>query len=119
MLNPSCVYFTSLMLLTAVATGAIVQSRMLGATIGIAIVTSILNSSLVSELSPALSPVQLNALLQSISAAKTFPASLQAAIAEVVGHAYGLHTRVLVGLASAQLLAIFLVWQRPQLNTSH
>jgi len=103
----------------AVATSSVVQFRLTGQAIGLAIATGILNSHLSSKLSGLLTTSELQALLRDISIVDTFPQNLQDSVGEIFGKAYSLNIKVMIGFAAAQFLAAGLLWRRPQLSIKH
>jgi hypothetical protein len=103
----------------AVATSSVVQFRLTGQAIGLAIATGVLNSDLSSKLSGLLTMSQLQSLLRDISIVDTFPQNLQESVGEIFGKAYNLNIKVMIGFAAAQFLAAGLLWRRPQLSIKH
>ena len=55
-------------------------------------------------------------LIHDISAKMSFLPAQQDAVEGVLGQAYGLHLKILVGVAVAEVLAGLLIWKRPQLS---
>ncbi|KAM3069259.1 hypothetical protein ACMFMG_010770 [Clarireedia jacksonii] len=113
--------FSIVMLITPFTVGAkdLVQFRLTGQAIGLAIATGVLNSDLSSKLSTLLTTSQLQALLRDISIVDTFPQNLQESVGEIFGKAYNLNIKVMIGFAVAQFLAAGLLWRRPQLSIKH
>ncbi|KAF2800543.1 MFS multidrug transporter-like protein [Melanomma pulvis-pyrius CBS 109.77] len=100
----------------ATATGAIVQFRQFGSTIGLSIATSILNSKVRSRLPSVLSPAQLDALLQTTTVIHRIPAELKAAVEDVFIEAYSLQFKVLTAFSGACLFAALMVWKKMQIK---
>lgn len=98
------------------ATNSIVQTRFTGGSIGLALGTSVMNSYLKSHLSQLISAQQLQALLQNVSVAITFPKSLHGIVEEVFGAAYNLNIKIVIVFAGLQVLAVALIWQKKQLS---
>ena len=100
----------------ATASGAMMQFRMTGATIGLAIVTSALNGYLISQLSAILPESQVNDILRSVSTSSSFPSAMQDEIREAFGQGYSLQIKILLGFAAAQIPTVLMMWKRPQLK---
>ena len=96
----------------AVASGAIVQFRMMGGAIGLAIVTSYMNSWLTSGLSPILSPDQLGTLLESTDSINTFQPELQTAVRTVFAQGFNEQFKIVIAFTVAQFPATLLLWQK-------
>ena len=92
------------------------QSRMLGATVGIAAATSILNSIIRVRLGSFLSQGQINKLLQDIATLSDLPPIIQGQVETNFSDAYKVHMVVLTVVSGFQLLAVSLMWRRPQLS---
>ncbi|KAL2871601.1 major facilitator superfamily domain-containing protein [Aspergillus lucknowensis] len=94
----------------ATATGAMIQFRQMGSTIGLSIGSSLLNSYLKSHLAPpVLSAAQLSALLENIRVIFTFPPELQRVTRDAFAAAFELQLKVVVGLAAALFPSILLM----------
>ncbi|KAL4981982.1 MFS general substrate transporter [Aspergillus falconensis] len=94
----------------ATATGAMIQFRQMGSTIGLSIGSSLLNSYLKSHLAPpVLTASQLESLLQNIRVIFTFPPALQEVTREAFATAFGLQLKVVIGLAAALFPSIMLM----------
>ncbi|KAL3458394.1 MFS general substrate transporter [Aspergillus heterothallicus] len=96
----------------AVAMGAIAQFRILGGSIGLAIVTAIQHSYLRTHLSNFLTGSVVEAVLDSTAVIATLPSDTQAHVRETYGDSYNLQMNVLAGMAGVQLLTSFLMWQK-------
>lgn len=92
--------------------GAIAQFRMLGGSIGLAIVTAIQHSYLRSHLSNFLTAGRLEAVLGSTAVIATLPSDTQAHVRETYGDSYNLQMNVLAAMGGIQLLSTFLMWQK-------
>ncbi|KAL9079239.1 MAG: hypothetical protein Q9157_001857 [Trypethelium eluteriae] len=95
----------------AVAMGSIVQLRMMGGAIGLAVATCILNSYTQSNLSAVLSPDQLHAVLEQAGAIQSLQPAMQETVISVFAKAFAIQFRVLIGTSAAQYLMILLMWQ--------
>lgn len=97
---------------TAVAMGAIAQFRVLGGSIGLAIVTAIQHSYLRSHLTKFLAGNLVEAVLDSSTAIAGLTGETQVRVRETYGDSYNLQMNVLAGLAGAQLLSTLLMIQK-------
>ena len=97
--------------------GAVVQFRVMGGAVGLAIVTCVMNSWTESALSPLLASDQLAAILQTTAAINALqPADLQTAVRTLLGNGYIIQMRIMIGFAVAQFPATLLVWQTKQIR---
>lgn len=93
--------------------GAITQFRALGGVIGIAITTNVFNNYIRSTLSNQLTTDQLSHLLQSVTTAiSSLPLDMQKVVESTFASAYDLQTKVLIGFAVGQALAVSLMWEK-------
>ena len=92
------------------------QLRMMGSTIGLAVATTLVNNNVVLQLSTLLSGPQLAHLLQNSSFISDFPLDMQVAIESAYLQAFSLHFKVLMGLTVVQVLAVFMMWRKPQIS---
>ena len=99
-------------MIIAVATGAIIQLRYLGGSIGLAIASAVMSSTLTSRLSDILSPTELAALLQNVNVVKSFDLDTRHAIQLVFAEIYNMQFKIVAGVAGAQILAIALLWKK-------
>ncbi|PQE29886.1 major facilitator superfamily transporter protein [Rutstroemia sp. NJR-2017a WRK4] len=111
-LNPLCIEPKYI----ATASGAVVQFRMTGCTLGLAAVTTALNNYLSSHLPDVLTPAQLKNVLQSTSVISNLPPELRTQVQTIFGRGYNLQLQILIGFTSAQFFAICLIWNKPQLG---
>lgn len=94
----------------AVAMGSVVQFRIMGGAVGLAIVTSVLNSYIKSHLSASVTPQQLGSILQSANAINMLDSTMQSTVRAIFGHGYNLQMKVMIGFAAAQIPASLLMW---------
>lgn len=102
----------------ATASGAIVQFRMTGSTLGLAAVTTALNNHLSDRLPKILNDTQLDSVLSSTSAISSLEQPLRSQVQEVFGQGYDLQLKILIGFTAAQFLTLLLIWnwKGPQLG---
>ncbi|KAL4860797.1 hypothetical protein BDV12DRAFT_204680 [Aspergillus spectabilis] len=94
----------------ATATGAMIQFRQMGSTIGLSIGSSLLNSYLKGHLAPpVLSALELESLLQNIRVILTLPPDLQQVTREAFASAFELQLKVVIGFAAALFPSILLM----------
>ena len=79
----------------AVATGAITQIHVLGATIGLAICTAILNEHVRHSLTLVLSPQHITSILQSVSSISKLDATAEKAVRRVFAEGYNQQMRIM------------------------
>ncbi|KAF7940150.1 uncharacterized protein EAE98_000277 [Botrytis deweyae] len=113
-LNPHCIERQYI----ATASGAVVQFRMTGSTLGLASVTTALNNHLSGHLPKILNDTQLKSVLSSTSAISSLEEPLKAQVQEVFGQGYDLQLKILIGFTAAQFLTLLLIWnwKRPQMS---
>lgn len=94
----------------AIASGAVVQFRMIGSTLGLASVTTALNNHLSDHLPKILNDTQLESVLSSTSVISSLEEPLKAQVQEVFGQGYDLQLKILIGFTAAQFLTLLLNW---------
>ncbi|KAF2492665.1 MFS general substrate transporter [Lophium mytilinum] len=100
----------------ATATGAIMQFRQFGSTIGLSVATSLMNAKLKSDLPSILEPTQLEALLQSTAVIHQFPHAVKVVVDEVFVEGYRLQMEVITAFAGVCVLAALMVWKTKQIK---
>jgi hypothetical protein len=106
----------ALTVLKATSTSAVVQLRMLGGALGLALVTAIMNSSLKSTLTEVLSHQQIALIFRTTQAIQDLPEPLRTAVREAFLDGYNTQLHILTGFATAQVPATFLIWQKEQVR---
>jgi hypothetical protein len=107
-----CVNWKKLMVFTAVANGAIIQMRILGGALALAITTSAAIPSFRKNLLAVLSPQEVEALLYRTDTISLLSPVKQSAIGEISGKYYNLQTKILIGFAVASVFFSILQWQK-------
>ncbi|KAI9667987.1 MAG: hypothetical protein M1821_000807 [Bathelium mastoideum] len=102
----------------SVAMGAIVQFRMMGGAVGLAVAMCVFNGYTKSRLSDVLSPAQLSAVLQATQAISTLQPALQTMVKIVFARAFAVQFRIIIGTSAAQFLSIALMWSRKPLRVA-
>ena len=88
---------------------------MMGSTIGLAIATTVLNNTLAARLVAVLSEAQLEQVLHNLGTIPELSQAAQASVEAAFGGAFAIHVKILLGVVVAQVLAVPLMWRRPQL----
>lgn len=100
----------------SIALGIGLQLRMLGGVLGVAASAAILNHYLQSWLSSILPPEELGALLETTEAILSFPPEIQISVREVFAMAYSAQIKLSAAFSVAQLLALAMIWRRPNIR---
>ena len=79
---------------------------------GLAIVTCVMNRWMATPLLTVLSPNQVEALLETTNALKSFTQAEQLAARAIFGEGYNLQIKILIGFAVAQVPATILMWEK-------
>lgn len=95
--------------------GAINQFRILGGSVGLAIVTSATASSLKADLLQLLSREEVAIILDRTDQILTLPPDKQAMVRRSFANMYNTQMTILIGIAAAQVLVTLLKWQREPL----
>lgn len=97
---------------TAVATAAVIQFRLMGGAIGLAIVTTVFNGIVRPKLEHTLSITQLGALLHSTAVIESFQPDLQSRVRNIFANGFNSQMRIMIGFGAAQIPAALLLWRR-------
>ncbi|KAL9123684.1 MAG: hypothetical protein Q9217_006910 [Psora testacea] len=96
--------------------GALLQSRMFGGALGLAIASNVLNNHLRSSLASIISAEKLDALLQSTASIQLLPPETQRQVLAAFSDGYNLQMKIMTGFAGAQLLTVGLLWRKNQIS---
>ncbi|OSS44301.1 hypothetical protein B5807_11136 [Epicoccum nigrum] len=96
------------------ASGALVEFRILGGALGLAIASATMESYLRQELPALVAPEQLQLILKNTAVIKTLPPNVRNAILEVFADGYTLQMKVTAGISALQVLAVGMIWKNPQ-----
>jgi hypothetical protein len=88
---------------------------MIGSSIGVAVSGTIVNNYLTDNLQGLVSKSQLAVLIQDLSTISMLSEDVQNTVRESFGEAYAILFKIIVGLTVAQVLAVAVMWRRPQL----
>ena len=102
--------------LSAISSGALLQFRVFGGTLGLAIASSVMNSHLTSNLSTSIGAQRLSELLQSITAIKGFPGNTQEQVLEAFASGYVLQLKIIAGFAFVQVFVVGLLLRKQQIS---
>lgn len=95
------------------AIGAGVQARMLGGSVGIAVVNSIWVNYVRVHLKSMLTEAEVNALLTDLGSLKALSPAVQKTFRTVCSDAYNLQMLATLGFAAAHVIAMAALWRRP------
>lgn len=97
---------------TAVATAAVIQFRLMGGAIGLAIVTTVFNGVVRPRLEHILSFAQLGDLLQSTAVIENLQPELQSRVRSIFAEGFNVQMRIMIGFGASQIPAALLLWQK-------
>ena len=100
----------------AISSGALLQFRVFGGALGLAIASSVMNSHLTSLLRDTIGPDRLSEVLQSITATKQFPPQMQVEVLRAFASGYNLQMKIMAGFAGLQVLVVGLLWRKTQIR---
>ena len=95
----------------AISSGALLQFRVFGGALGLALASAVMNSYLTSHLSHSIGSEHLAAVLQSTEAIKGFPIDMQRLVLQKFAEGYDLQMKTLAGFAGFQVLCVGLLWR--------
>lgn len=96
----------------AVATAAVIQFRLMGGAVGLAIVTTVFDGVVRPKLEHILSLAQLRALLQSTAVIEKFQPELQSRVRSIFAEGFNMQMRIMIGFGAAQIPAALLMWRK-------
>ena len=95
----------------AISSGALLQFRVFGGALGLALASAVMNSYLASHLSHSIGSEYLAAVLESTEAIKSFPIDMQQLVLERFAEGYNVQMKILAGFAGLQVLCVGLLWR--------
>lgn len=98
---------------TDLAIGAGVQARMLGGSVGMAVVNSVWVNYVRRHLGSVLTKAETDTLLADTESLISFPTAVQEAFRTVCSDAYNLQMLATLGFAAAHVIVIASLWRRP------
>lgn len=87
----------------------------MGGAIGLAIATSVLNNHVSSGLLGILNAEQIKSLLDSPSVITNLPPNIRDTVQGIFAQGYNIQFKILAGIASAQIPASLIMWQKEQI----
>ncbi|WPH03891.1 Hypothetical protein R9X50_00677400 [Acrodontium crateriforme] len=96
----------------AVMTGAVTQVRVLGGTIGLAILSQVLNRDVERQLNTIVPPAVVQEIYQSVSTINRLNPAQQYAVRVVFADGYTLLMKVLAGFSGLVLFIAFMLWEK-------
>ncbi|KAF1997152.1 MFS general substrate transporter [Amniculicola lignicola CBS 123094] len=100
----------------ATGIGALVEFRMLGGALGLAIMTATMENYLKKHLGPLVTSEQLDALLRNTSIIRQFPPDLKHAVLGVFADGYNLQMKITTAFTALQLVTVGMIWRNPQIS---
>ncbi|KAF2706371.1 MFS general substrate transporter [Pleomassaria siparia CBS 279.74] len=94
--------------------GALVEFRILGGALGLAITAAIMENYLWRHLPSIVTPEQLRILLRNTAFINTLPLDVRSAVLKVFADGYTLQVKIAAGISALQLLTIGMIWKSPQ-----
>ena len=95
----------------AISSGALLQFRVFGGALGLALASAVMNSYLTSHLTHSIGSGNLAAVLQSTEAIKEFPVDMQRLVLQKFAEGYDLQMKILAAFAGLQVLCVGLLWR--------
>jgi hypothetical protein len=103
----------------ALCAGAVLQFRVFGGALGLAIASTVWNNYVATRLQILLSPDQLHLVLKSTGATALLPEPIIHGVIEILVDSYNQRMKVLIGFTAAQLVALGMLWSRPQISLAN
>jgi hypothetical protein len=94
----------------------LVEFRILGGALGIAIMTAAMENYLHKHLGPIVTPEQLSLLLKNTSVINQLPSDLRAAVLKVFADGYTMQMKIATAFSALQFLAVSMMWKKPQIT---
>ena len=101
---------------SAVASGALLQFRIFGGALGLAVAANVLNNHLRSALAGVIPTDELSRLLQSTASIGALPADVRRQVLTAFSDGYNLQMKIMAGFAGAQLLSVGALWRKNQIT---
>ena len=97
---------------TAISSGALILFRALGGIFGLSITTTAFNTYVRKHLVDTFGNIPTAEILTIVQQARKLPLNQQLEVRTVLSEAYSAQTKILVGLAAAQVLVVALVYRK-------
>ena len=92
------------------------QFRVFGGALGIAIATTVMNSILTSRLTHTIGPERLAAVLKSTNVIREFPSAMQKSVLDAFADGYNLQMKIIAALTGVQLMTVAMLWRKKQIS---
>jgi hypothetical protein len=96
----------------------LVEFRILGGALGLAIAAATMENYLRQNLPSLVTPEQLQLLLKNTAFIDTLPLDTRSAVIKVFADGYTLQMKITAGISALQLLAIGMIWNNPQVQVA-
>ncbi|KAF2471879.1 putative multidrug resistance protein fnx1 [Lindgomyces ingoldianus] len=96
----------------ATSTSAVVQFRLLGGALAVAIVTAVMNNDVRRTLLPLMSPGELAQILRTTEAIEELKEPLRTIVKDAFLKGYNMQLRILFGFAAVEIPATIFMWQK-------
>lgn len=112
------ILYTAIELISVVATStsAVVQFRMLGGALILAVITSIMNSELKRTLVTVLSSEELARIFRTTKAIQELADPIRTVVNDEFLKGYNMQLRILIGFAGAEIPATLIMWQKERVK---
>ncbi|KAF2821599.1 MFS multidrug transporter-like protein [Ophiobolus disseminans] len=101
---------------TSVAMGAVMQFRLMGGAVTLSIINTARAAYLRSTLNDLLTAHQITQILEFAPSVNAFDPATKHVVGIKLADAYNLQTKILAGVAGAQVLSSLLMWQKNQIT---
>ena len=98
------------------ASGALLQFRMFGGALGLAVASNVLNNHLRSSLAGVIPASQLAELLKSTASIRLLPDEVRIRVLQAFSEGYNLQMKIMAGFAGAQVLTVATLWRKKQIS---
>ncbi|ORY05713.1 major facilitator superfamily domain-containing protein [Clohesyomyces aquaticus] len=100
---------------TALCAGAVMQFRVFGSALDLAVASTVFNNYITSHLRGIVTEEQLHLLLRSTEFVADLPQPMRLKVVGVLVRGYNARMRTMIGFSAAQFIAILMLWQRSQI----
>jgi hypothetical protein len=108
-------YISNFLVLTLCA-GAVLQFRVFGGVLGLAVASAVWNNCTAKQLQHLLPQDQLSLVLKSNEAISLLPELVRKRIVEILINSYDQRMKALIGFTAAQFIAVGMLWKTPQIS---
>jgi len=97
---------------TAVIASSVVQFRVMGGAVGLAVVTCVANTYIKSHLVGLLTDTEIVAVFESLATISKLPLHVQEIVRSIFARGFILQMKILIGFGVVQFPAVALMWQK-------